>query len=57
MIVLGMLAWECHWASMCWPTLPPNMTSGIREPPMAAYPSGCSASGTVSIAGVGTESA
>ena len=52
-----MLAWECHSGSMPWLTLPPNMSSGVRDQPIAANPSGCRASGTVSIAGVGTESA
>ena len=53
MIVFGMEAWECHWASMPWLTFPPNISSGMREPPMAAKPSGWSASGRVSIDGVG----
>ena len=57
MMVLGMDACECHCESMPAWTFPPNMTRGIRDPPIAAYPFGWIASGTVSTAGVGTESA
>jgi hypothetical protein len=56
MIVFGIDAWQCHCASIRCSTLPPNISKGILEPPMAAYPLGCSASGTVSTTGVGTES-
>src|SRR5262245_33110437 len=33
MIVFGMLAWECQRLSMPWRTGPPNIKSGMRDPP------------------------
>jgi hypothetical protein len=56
MTVWGTLACECHRESTAWVTFPPNMSSGMRGPPIAWKPPGCTASGSVSIDGVRTVS-